>query len=68
MRLQSVIMEGTFAKIYKGTVLGIDGSEEKAVIKTVNGNSIFANILFDIYDQAVLQLCVVYAPLHLPAA
>lgn len=44
-------MEGTFAKIYKGTVLGNDGSEEKAVIKTVNGNSIFANILSDIYEQ-----------------
>ncbi|CAG7730195.1 unnamed protein product [Allacma fusca] len=39
VRLQSVIMEGTFAKIYKGTVLEKDGSEERAVIKTVSDHS-----------------------------
>ncbi|ODN02921.1 Tyrosine-protein kinase Dnt [Orchesella cincta] len=35
VRLQSIILEGTFAKIYKGTVLERDGSEEKVVVKTV---------------------------------
>ncbi len=33
-------MEGTFAKVYKGTVLERDGSEEKVVVKTVIGKSV----------------------------
>ena len=37
VRLQSVILEGTFAKIYNGTVLERDGSEKKVIVKTVNG-------------------------------
>ncbi|CAL8127387.1 unnamed protein product [Orchesella dallaii] len=39
VRLQSIILEGTFAKIYKGTVLERDGSEEKVVVKTVIDHS-----------------------------
>jgi hypothetical protein len=40
VRLQSVICEGTFAKVYNATVLERDGSEKKVIVKTVNGKSI----------------------------
>jgi len=37
VRLQSVIMEGSFAKIYRGSVSSINGGETQVIIKTVSG-------------------------------
>lgn len=38
MRLRSVLLEGTFGRVYKGTYTDEDGGEEEVLVKTVTGD------------------------------
>jgi len=37
VRLKSMVMEGTFGKVYRGTYAEEDGGEEEVLVKTVTG-------------------------------
>ena len=37
IRLKSIILEGTFGKVYRGTFAEEDGGEEEIIVKTVLG-------------------------------
>ncbi|KAG8234050.1 hypothetical protein J437_LFUL014775 [Ladona fulva] len=35
VRLRSVVLEGTFGRVYRGTYTGMDGDEQEVIVKTV---------------------------------
>ena len=37
MRVHSVVLEGTFGRVYRGTYTEEDGVEEEVLVKTVTG-------------------------------
>lgn len=41
MRVHSVVLEGTFGRVYRGTYAEEDGVEEEVLVKTVTGRSQF---------------------------
>lgn len=43
VRLKSVILEGAFGKVYRGTYAEEDGGEEEIIVKTVTGENIIVN-------------------------
>lgn len=38
VRLKSVLLEGTFGRVYRGTYTEEEGGEEEVLVKTVTGN------------------------------
>jgi len=39
VRVHSVVLEGTFGRVYRGTYAEEDGVEEEVLVKTVTGRS-----------------------------
>ena len=56
MRVHSVVLEGTFGRVYRGTYAEEDGVEEEVLVKTVTGRSqLGCSILYFAFQNRTLE-------------